>query len=165
MCHKYHGKQTSNQCNLDCLKSGSKRDTNKTPTCQCGASARPTDEWFDWCCFYYFLRNSLVDLLEALFARSLGRWREGYNQGSFVYFAKGWGGWMFAGVNGVAWVDVEGHTVLGKHWGEAQRYAPDRDGGQEVWLHARVLCGFEAGREELLIEGRFCPWIDLVSIT
>jgi len=25
---------------------------------------------FDWCCFYYFLRNSLVALLEALFARS-----------------------------------------------------------------------------------------------
>ena len=23
----------------------------------------------DWCCFYYFLRNSLVALLEALFAR------------------------------------------------------------------------------------------------
>jgi len=28
----------------------------------------------DWCCFYYFLRNSLVALLEALFARpDLGR--------------------------------------------------------------------------------------------
>jgi len=26
---------------------------------------------FDWCCFYYFLRNSLVALLEALFARSI----------------------------------------------------------------------------------------------
>jgi len=25
---------------------------------------------FDWCCFYYFLRNSLVALLEALFARN-----------------------------------------------------------------------------------------------
>jgi len=25
--------------------------------------------YFDWCCFYYFLRNSLVALLEALFAR------------------------------------------------------------------------------------------------
>ena len=24
---------------------------------------------FDWCCFYYFLRNSLVALLEALFAQ------------------------------------------------------------------------------------------------
>ena len=24
---------------------------------------------FDWCCFYHFLRNSLVALLEALFAR------------------------------------------------------------------------------------------------
>jgi len=26
---------------------------------------------FDWCCFYYFLRNSLVALLEALFARCI----------------------------------------------------------------------------------------------
>jgi len=25
--------------------------------------------FFDWCCFYYFLRNSLVALLEALFAQ------------------------------------------------------------------------------------------------
>jgi len=25
--------------------------------------------WFDWCCFYYFVRNSLVALLEALCAR------------------------------------------------------------------------------------------------
>ena len=28
-----------------------------------------TGHSFDWCCFYYFLRNSLVALLEALFAR------------------------------------------------------------------------------------------------
>ena len=27
----------------------------------------------DWCCFYYFLRNSLVALLEALFARYLSK--------------------------------------------------------------------------------------------
>ena len=27
-----------------------------------------TMSFFDWCCFYYFLRNSLVALLEALFA-------------------------------------------------------------------------------------------------
>ena len=33
MCHKYHVKHTSKQCNLDRLKSGSKRDTNETPTC------------------------------------------------------------------------------------------------------------------------------------
>ena len=43
----------------------------------CGASARPTDE------------------------RSLVRGGGGYNQGSFEYFAKGFGGWEFAGVNGV----------------------------------------------------------------
>jgi len=28
-----------------------------------------TYEWVDWCCFYYYLRNSLVALLEALCAR------------------------------------------------------------------------------------------------
>jgi len=38
VCHKYHVKHTSKQCNLNRLKSGSKRDTNETPTeimCQC----------------------------------------------------------------------------------------------------------------------------------
>jgi len=36
----------------------------------------PASSDIDWCCFYYFLRNSLVALLEALFARiplTLGR--------------------------------------------------------------------------------------------
>ena len=33
MCHKYHVKHISKQCNLDRLKSGSKRDTSETPTC------------------------------------------------------------------------------------------------------------------------------------
>ena len=33
MYRKYHVKHTSKQCNLDRLKSGSKRDTNETPTC------------------------------------------------------------------------------------------------------------------------------------
>ena len=35
MCHKYHVKHISKQCNVDrsSLKSGSKRDTNETPTC------------------------------------------------------------------------------------------------------------------------------------
>ena len=33
MCHKYHVKHISKQCNLDRLKSGSERDTNETPTC------------------------------------------------------------------------------------------------------------------------------------
>ena len=32
MCHKYHVNHTSKQCNLDCLKSESRRDTNETPT-------------------------------------------------------------------------------------------------------------------------------------
>jgi len=33
MCHKYHIKHKSKECNLDRLKSGLKRDTNETPTC------------------------------------------------------------------------------------------------------------------------------------
>ena len=59
MCHKYDVKHTSKQCNLDRLKSEHQRDANL-----CGAYARPTDE------------------------RSLVRGGGGYNQGSFVYFAK-----------------------------------------------------------------------------
>jgi len=55
------------------------RDTNL-----CGACARPTYE------------------------RSLVRGEEGYNQGSDVYFGKGCGDWVFAGVNGVVCVDVGG---------------------------------------------------------
>ena len=39
MCHKYHVKQ----CNLDCLKSGSKRDINETPTCAVPAHAPQTN--------------------------------------------------------------------------------------------------------------------------
>jgi len=33
MCHKYDVKHTSKQYNLHSLQSGSKKDTNKTPTC------------------------------------------------------------------------------------------------------------------------------------
>jgi len=32
-CVKYHVKHTSKHCNLNRLKSGSKMDTNETPTC------------------------------------------------------------------------------------------------------------------------------------
>jgi len=39
MCHKYHVEHTSKQCNLNCLKSGSRRGANL-----CGACVRPTDE-------------------------------------------------------------------------------------------------------------------------
>jgi len=42
MCHKYHVKQISKQCNLDRLKSGLKRDTNKTPTCAVPVQALQT---------------------------------------------------------------------------------------------------------------------------
>jgi len=54
------------------IKEGHQRDTNL-----CGACACPTDE------------------------HSLVRGGGGYNQDSFVYFSKGCGGWVFAGVDGV----------------------------------------------------------------
>ena len=38
----------------------------------------------DWCCFYYFLRNSLVALLEALFARNFLDLR--YRCAEFLFF-------------------------------------------------------------------------------
>jgi len=43
MCHKYHVKYTLKQCNLDCLKSGSKRDTNETPSCEVPVHAPQTN--------------------------------------------------------------------------------------------------------------------------
>ena len=76
MCHKYHVKHTSKQCNLDCLKSGSKKG-HQGDTNLCGAYARPTDE------------------------RSLVRGGGGYNQDSFVYFTKACGCWVYVGFNGV----------------------------------------------------------------
>ena len=68
----------------------------------CGACARPTDK------------------------SSLMSGGGGYNQGSCVYFAKRCGGWVFAGVDGVLGVDVEGSSILSSYWGEAQRHVPDR---------------------------------------
>jgi len=59
------------------LGQGHQGDTNL-----CGAYACPTDE------------------------PSLVRGDGGYNQGSFLYFAKACGGWVSAGVNGVGCVDV-----------------------------------------------------------
>jgi len=60
------------------IEKGHHRDANL-----CGVCARPTHE------------NSLM------------RGGGGYNQGSFVYFAKACGGWVCAGVNGVGRVDVK----------------------------------------------------------
>jgi len=54
----------------------------------CGACAHPTDE------------SSLV------------RGGGGYNQGSYVYFAKVCLGWVFAGVNRVVCVVLEGLAVV-----------------------------------------------------
>jgi len=54
------------------IEKGHHRDVNL-----CGVCARPTHE------------------------RSLVSGGGGYNQGSCVYFAKGCGGWVFTGVNGV----------------------------------------------------------------
>jgi len=68
MYRKYHVKHISKQCNLDRLKSGLKKGHQQDANL-CGAYARPTNE------------------------RSLVRGGEGYNQGSFVYFAKVCGGW------------------------------------------------------------------------
>ena len=76
MCYKYNVEHTSEQCNLNRLKSGSKRDTNETPTCAVPVHAPQTK-------------------------RSLVRGGGGYNQGSFVNLAKACGGWVFAGVNAV----------------------------------------------------------------
>ena len=42
-CHKYHVKCTSKQCNLNRLKSGSKKDTNETSTCVVPAHASQTN--------------------------------------------------------------------------------------------------------------------------
>jgi len=111
---------------------GHQRDANL-----CGAFAQPTDK------------------------RSLLRGRGGYNRGSYVYFAKGYGGWVFAGVDGVACVDVEGSSVCSglMRRGPAARagqvvYAQNRNGyekqgsgreggGSEVLWGVRVLCGCE----------------------
>ena len=68
------------------IEKGHQRDANL-----CGACAHPTDE------------------------RSLVKGGGGYNQDSFVYFAKACGGWVCAGINGVVCVDVEGRAVLSEH--------------------------------------------------
>jgi len=65
------------------IEKGHQRDVNL-----CSACARPTDK------------------------RSFVRGAGGYNQGSFEYFAKGCGGWVFADVNGVVWVNVVGLSIL-----------------------------------------------------
>ena len=75
MCHKFHVKHTLKQCNLNRLKSGSKRGTNDTPTCVC---------------------------LNTPHRRTLfGEGRRGVQPRFCVYFAKACGGWVCAGVNGV----------------------------------------------------------------
>jgi len=79
------------------IEKGHQRDVNL-----CGSCAHPTDE------------------------RSLVRGTGGYNQASCVYFAKGCGSWVFAGVNGVGCVDVEGHAVLSDGW-DRPRCAPWTD--------------------------------------
>mmetsp|Transcript_100194 Transcript_100194/g.161533 ORF Transcript_100194/g.161533 Transcript_100194/m.161533 type:complete len:86 (+) Transcript_100194:49-306(+) len=73
------------------IEKGHQQDANL-----CGAYARPTNK------------------------QSLVRGRGGYNQGSFVYFAKACGGWVFAGVNGVVCVEVESRSILSGCRGKAQ---------------------------------------------
>jgi len=60
-----------------------------------GRSIRLLAQWeqlIDWCCFYYFVRNSLVALLEALCARkrlsSSGKYDEWQVTSSLGVFAK-----------------------------------------------------------------------------
>ena len=86
MCHKYHVKHTYKQCSLDRLKSGSKRDTNETPTYAVPVHAPQTN----------------ISLSGG----------GGYNQASCVYFAKGCGGWVFAGINGVVLCGCGGSSCL-----------------------------------------------------
>jgi len=69
------------------IEKGHQQDANL-----CGACARTTDK------------------------HSLLRGGGGYNQGSCVYFVKACGDWVFAGVNGVVCVDVEGRAVLSDGW-------------------------------------------------
>jgi len=45
---------------------------------------------FDWCCFYYFQRNSLVALLEALFARIFLHLRYRCAEIFFIFFFELW---------------------------------------------------------------------------
>jgi len=124
------------------IKEGYQRDANL-----CGAGAHPTDE------------RSLVR----------GDGTREYNQGSFVYFAKACGCWVFAGINGAKeWVECMWRVSLSLaalRRGPVARarqavYSQNRDGyevercgrgggGCVVWLHARVLCGCEAGCEVL----------------
>ena len=61
---------------------------------------------------------------------------EAYNQGSgsYVYFAKGFWGWLFAGVNGVFCMNVQGSAVLSDCWDKLRYvrrqavYSQNRDG-------------------------------------
>ena len=98
------------------IKKGHQQDTNLK-----GACARPTDK------------------------RSFLRGGGGYNQGSFVCFAKGCRGWVSAGVDGVVWVDVEGSSVLSGYWGKAQRHVPDRQFIAKTDITMR--CSGVGGRE------------------
>ena len=74
---------------------------------------------FDWCCFYYFLRNSLVALLEALFAQYHG----GYKRGRFTY----------------TWYPrfgTLGQKVVGDSRAVANRQSVIRD---KTWIHGLVV--------------------------
>ena len=65
-------------CEHTVLDFGFRNCTRKNTCCSCIVALALTHlySWsarsiIDWCCFYYFVRNSLVALLEALRARSV----------------------------------------------------------------------------------------------
>ena len=66
---------------------------------------------------------------------------------ALVYFAKGCGGWLFAGVNGLVYVHDEVRTVLSDSWDEAQLRARGRlfRAKTEMAMRCRGVGGTELG--------------------
>jgi len=133
MCRKYHVKHISQQYNLDRLKSGSKRDTNETPTCAVPMHAPQTNA------LWWGEEGGTTKALLYTLPR-----RVGDVEGRAV-LSEDWGeaqryvlDRQFYGQNG------HGYEVQRCGWGS---------GGSEVWLHSRVLWGCEARYEILAGHG------------
>jgi len=132
MCHKYHVKHISRQYNLDRLKSGSKRDINETPTCAVPVHAPQTNA------LWWREEGSTTKALLYALPRREWMWRVALSlptvgtspsvrTGQAVYIQ-----------------NTDGYGVQGCwRWG----------GGSEVWWHAKVLWGCEAGYEVLAEHG------------
>jgi len=63
----------------------------------------------------------------------------------FVYFAKGCGGWVFVGVNGVVWVDVQGRAVLSHGWDKGVRAGRLLIAKIEMAMRCMGIVGREVG--------------------